>query len=424
MTGLARRLNAFDATMIVIGGIIGSGIFVNPHVVASIVHRPSEILGVWIAGGVIALLGAFVYAELASLRPEAGGQYAYLRDAFHPAVAFLYGWALLLVIQSGGMAAVAVTFARYSRLPLPEPLVAILTLVILTVINCLGVRSGSNTQTVLMILKLAAIAMLIVSGGQTPSSVPAAEGGGAPLLVLAAAMTPVMFAYGGWQTSSFISGELVRPRRDLVIGLLAGVVTVIAIYVTVNYVCLRVLGADGLAGSAAPAADVMRAAMGERGVTLISLGIAISTLGFLSQSMLTAPRVYYAMAADGVFFRQVANVHPTTRVPIIAIVLQGAVAAIIAASGTYGQILSYVVSVDFIFFGLTGVALFVFRKRGTAGAFRAPGHPLTTAIFVIACWLVVIGTVIESPINSAIGFAILLAGLGVYASWRRVSFRQ
>jgi len=181
MTDLARRLNAFDATMIVIGGIIGSGIFINPYVVARQVHTPALILGVWMAGGAIALLGAFVYAELATLRPEAGGQYAYLRDAFHPLVAFLYGWTLLLVIQSGGMAAVAVTFARYTRVTaVPEWVLAIVTLLVLTVINCFGVRSGSNTQTLLMLLKLAAIAMLVIaglSGGQAPS--PVRTGGGA-----------------------------------------------------------------------------------------------------------------------------------------------------------------------------------------------------------------------------------------------------
>jgi APA family basic amino acid/polyamine antiporter len=251
---------------------------------------------------------------------------------------------------------------------------------------------------------------------------PKALPGANTLADFGAAMGPVLFAYGGWQTASFISGELKRPRRDLVIGLLAGVAAVIAIYVSVNFVCLRVLGAEGLAQTTAPAAAVMRVALGERGVTLISLGIAVSTLGFLSQSMLTAPRVYYAMAADGVFFRQVADVHPITRVPVLAIVLQGAVAAIIAASGTYEQILSYVVSVDFIFFGLTGAALLVFRKRGDVGSFRTPGHPVTTLIFVVACWLIVAGTVVRSPMNSAIGFALLLAGVPAYAFWRRSPF--
>ena len=424
---LARRLGAFDATMIVMGGIIGSGIFMNPYVVARQVHTPALIVGAWAAGGVIALLGAFAYAELAALRPDVGGQYAYLRDAYHPSVAFLYGWALLLIVQSGGMAAVAATFARYAveltGLHVSATVLAVITLLALTIINCLGVRSGSNTQTVLMLLKLAAIAMLIFFGakvasanGQRPTANDTFD-----LVRFGAAMTPVMFAYGGWQTASFISGELKRPRRDLALGLLIGVIGVIAVYVGVNIVCVRALGADGLAQTTAPASAVMRLALGERGARLIAAGIAVSTLGFLSQSMLTAPRVYYAMAADGVFFRSVAKIHPTTRVPIAAIALQGIVAVVITLSGTYEQILSYVVSTDFIFFGLTGLALFVFRRRADARPteFRTPGHPVTTAIFVLACWAIVAATLIKSPVNSLIGFAILAAGLPAYAWWRR-----
>jgi basic amino acid/polyamine antiporter, APA family len=431
MTTLARRLGAFDATMIVMGGIIGSGIFINPYVVARQVQSVALILGAWIAGGVIALLGAFVYAELAARRPEAGGQYAYLRDAYHPAVAFLYGWGLLLVIQSGGMAAVAVTFARYTieltRLAIPDWLLATITLLVLTIVNCLGVRSGSNTQTALMLLKLVAIAMLVAAGAllipqsrfALRSAIDAAPSGNL-LFRFGAAMTPVMFAYGGWQTASFMSAELRQPRRDLAIGLLAGVAGVIAVYVSVNVVCLRALGVDGLAATTTPATAVMRLALGDRGATLIALGIAISTLGFLSQSMLTAPRVYYAMAADGLFFRAVARVNEKTRVPAVAIALQGVVAVVIALSGTYEQILSYVVSIDFIFFGLTGLALFIFRRRdATAVPFRAPGHPFTTGVFVIACWMVVIGTVAKAPLNSAIGIGILFAGLFAYLFWAK-----
>jgi APA family basic amino acid/polyamine antiporter len=430
-TTLARRLGAFDATMLVMGGIIGSGIFINPYVVARHVHTTPLILGVWAAGGVIALMGAFVYAELAALRPDVGGQYAYLRDAWHPSVAFLYGWALLLVIQSGGMAAVAVTFARYTveltGTGMPDWMLATLTLAILTVINCLGVRSGTNTQTALMLLKLAAIGMLIIAGlllvppaarSVAPAVANAASATSLPL-ALAAAMTPVMFAYGGWQTASFMSGELVRPKRDLAIGLLAGVIGVITVYLAVNAICLRTLGPGGLALTTTPATAVMRLALGETGARLIAAGIAISTLGFLSQGMLTAPRVYYAMAEDGVFFKSVAKVHPRTRVPILAIALQGIVAIVIALSGTYEQILSYVVAVDFIFFGLPGLALYVVRRRLPASpAFRTPGHPITTAIFTLTCWIVVIGTFVRFPINSTIGLGILLAGLPAYAFWR------
>jgi len=409
--------------MIVMGGIIGSGIFINPYVVARQVSTAPLILGAWAAGGVIALLGAFVYAELANIRPEAGGQYAYLRDAYHPAAAFLYGWALLLVVQSGGMAAVAVTFARYTieltGLQAPDWVIATMTLVALTIVNCLGVRSGSNTQTVLMLLKLLAIAALLGAGfvfiGRSHLAMhPVIDAGSGTFMRFTAAMTPVMFAYGGWQTATFMAGELKRPGRDLAIGLFAGVIGVIAIYIGVNVVCLMALGPEGLAATTTPASTVMRYAFGERGGQWIALGIAVSTLGFLSQGMLTAPRVYYAMANDGLFFNAVARVHPRTRVPMMAIALQGAAAIVIALSGTYEQILGYVVSADFLFFGLTGLAVFRFRGKSAA-------HPIGTVIFVAACWLVVIGTMIAAPMNSAIGYGILLAGLPAYWYWRRTA---
>lgn len=430
MTQLARRLGPFDATMIVMGGIIGSGIFMNPYVVARAVHTPALILGAWILGGVVALLGALVYAELASLRPAAGGQYVYLRDAYGPAVAFTYGWALLLVVQSGGMAAVAVTFSRYLLELAPsafsEPVLAVTTLLVLTLINCLGVRSGATTQNTLMVLKLVAIGVLVVAGLALADASklalrplldapPSAD----LLFRFGAAMTPVMFAYGGWQTASFVAGEMKQPGRDLVRGLLFGVGGVVAVYVAVNAVCLATLGPEGLAQTTTPASTVMRTLLGERGATFIAIGIVISTAGFLSQSMLTAPRVYYAMAEDGVFFRSIGRVHAGTRAPVAAIALQGGVAIVIALSGTYSQILGYVVATDFVFFGLTGLALLLFRRRGELGRFRAPGHPVTTLLFIAACWTVVIATVAAAPLNSAIGFLILLAGLPAYAWWRR-----
>ena len=427
---LARRLGAFDATMIVMGGIVGSGIFVNPHVVAQRVHSPLLIVGAWVAGGAIALAGAFVWAELAARRPAVGGQYAYLRDAYHPAVAFVYGWALLLVIQTGGMAAVAVTFARYFRevthVPLGEPVVAALALGLLVAVNCLGVRAGSSVQSVFMVLKIVAIVALIAAGiffaGRPPAAPAAALPGRDGPLSFFAAMTPVMFAYGGWQTASFVAGEMRDPRRDLARGLLLGVLGVIVLYVGVNVACVLALGAGGLAASPAPASAVMRAAFGPAGASLIAVGIAVSTFGFLSQGMLTAPRVYFAMADDGLFFRGVAWVHPRTRVPVVAIVLQGVLALLIALSGTYEQILNYVTSVDFVFFGLTAGTVFVFR-RGAGGeappVARVPGHPVTTALFAAACAIIVAATVYHSPANSAIGLAIMLAGIPAYLLWSR-----
>jgi APA family basic amino acid/polyamine antiporter len=239
-----------------------------------------------------------------------------------------------------------------------------------------------------------------------------------------AALIPVMFAYGGWQTSGFVAGELKRPERDMPRGLLLGVAGVVVLYVVVNVVCLRVLGADGLAASTTPASDVMRHAFGERGARLLAVGIAISTFGFLSQGILTAPRVYYAMARDGLFLKAVGWLHPRSRVPVVAIVIQGLVAVVIALSGRYEQILNYVVSVDFIAFGLTGASLFVFRRRGEAGAFRTPGHPGTTAFFVLGCWLVVLNTIYRYPTNTVIGFLILAGGVLAYFLWMRIPGRR
>ncbi len=430
---MAHKLGPFDATLIVMGGIIGAGIFKNPAVVARLVPTPAMTLGAWIIGGVLALIGAFIYAELAVLRPRVGGQYAYLRDAYHPIVAFLYGWVLLLVIQTGSMAAVAIIFAEYLReltgIGLSSRVIAIATLAVLTVINCFGVRAGSNVQNVLMLIKIAAIAGLIgvglmVSPSET-APVAVAAGGSGGLSGMTAAMVPVIFAYGGWQTASFLTGEMRNARRDLPRGLVIGVLGVIALYLGVTFICIHALGIDGLAATKTPASEVMRRAMGATGAKLIALGIAVSTVGFLSQSVLTAPRVYYAMARDGVFFKAVGRLHPRTKAPVVAIVLQSVLAACVALWIAYSQILDYVVSVDVIFFGLTAASLFIFRSReksapagtGNSVVLRVPGHPVTTATFVIVCWAISANSIWTSPKNAGGGVVILLVGFVVYWFW-------
>lgn len=430
--GLARQLGLFDATMVVMGGIVGSGIFINPYVVARQVHTPALILGAWIFGGIIGLGGAFIWAELAATLPAVGGQYAYLREAYHPAVAFLYGWVLLLVIQTGGMAAVSVTFARYfielTGLHAQDWLIATIALGLLTFINCLGVKGGSRTQSALMVMKIVAIAALVICGlifaGKYKTDATAVE----PLSLTSfgAAMVPVLFAYGGWQTANFIAAEVKDPRKNLPRGLLIGVLGVIALYTGVNWICVRALGPQALAATTTPATAVMRIALGDRGATFIAAAITISTLGFLSQAILTAPRVYFAMADDGLFFRAFAWLHPRTRVPIIAIILQSVWTIVIALSGRYEQILNYVVSMDFLFFGLTATTIFVFRRRAgaaprAASGIRVPGHPVTTAVFVAICWWVVANTIYRYPQNSLVGFGILLAGIPVYWFWSRKS---
>src|SRR6266699_1582443 len=351
--------------MIVMGGIIGAGIFITPYIVAQQVPSTILILGAWVFGGLVALAGAFIYAELSSQSSVSGGQYVYLRDAFHPALAFVYGWALLLVTQSGGMATVAVTFAKYvcalGRMEANDNVAALLAtivLIVLTIINCLGVRAGSTTQNLFMILKLIAIAALVgfgltITGAPAPAiATPTvvARGGSTSslpgiwnsLTAFGAALIPVQFAYGGWQTSCFVAGEVREPRKNLPRGLLLGVLGVIAVYLSVNFVCVHALGAQGLGETRTPASAVMRLALGENGARIIAVGIALSTAGFLSQSMLTAPRVYFAMA------------------------LQGTLAVVITLSGRYEQILNYVISVDVIFFALTAATVFVFRQRAKA----------------------------------------------------------
>lgn len=429
---LARQLGLFDATMLVMGGIVGSGIFMNPYVVARQVHTPALILGAWIFGGVIGLGGAFVWAELAATLPEVGGQYAYLREAYHPAVAFLYGWVLLLVIQTGGMAAVSITFARYflelTGLHTPDWIVATTALATLTLINCLGVKTGGRTQSALMVMKILAIAALVIAGaafaGRHVTITTAAERHSS-LTSFGAAMVPVLFSYGGWQTANFLAAEVKEPRKNLPRGLLLGVLGVVVLYISVNWVCLRALGPQTLAVTGTPATAVMRLALGQRGATFIAAAVAISTLGFLSQSILTAPRVYFAMADDGLFFRAVAWLDPRTRVPVVAIVLQSVWTIVIALSGRYEQILNYVIAMDFLFFGLTATTIFVFRRRAARGemksgaGYRMPGHPVTTTVFVAICWWVVGNTIYRYPRNSLVGYALLLAGIPVYWFWSR-----
>lgn len=432
--GLARKLGLFGTTMAVMGGIIGAGIFINPYLVAERVHTPALILGAWIVGGLIALAGGFIYAELAARSPVVGGQYAYLRDAFHPAVAFIYGWVLLLVIQTGGMAAVAVTFARYflelTRWPINDSLIAASVLALLTAINCLGARAGSRVQSAMTLTAIGSIGVLEAVSfwrGGTPQILwrPVL---GQPMsmnLVIAfcSAMTPVLFAYGGWHTSSFLGGEVRDARRTLPRGLILGVLGVIAVYTSVNLVYVRVLGPLGLAESATPASSVMRALLGPRGARFIAAGIAFSAFGFLAQSMLTAPRVYFAMAQDRIFFRSVGWIDPRTHVPVLAIALQGTWAIAIALTGTYAQVVNYVVAMDCLFFGLTAACLFVMRRRAAAQsaeamAYRVPGHPWTTLLFITAEWIVVVSTFAHDPKRSFIGLGIALAGLPAYFLWQ------
>jgi APA family basic amino acid/polyamine antiporter len=441
---LAARVGLFDATMVVMGGIIGSGVFINPYVVARLVHTPAMILAAWIAGGVLALIGAFIYAELADRMPEVGGQYAYIRDAYHPILGFLFGWAELFVIGAGGSAAVVVTFAKYFReltgTGVAENWIGVAAVAMLVVINCLGVRAGSGVQSFFMVLRIIGVVLVVAVGAwfmATPRAptVPWHRLIDRPisfdlLTVFGATMIPILFAYGGWQTSNFIASEIREPRKNLPRALLLGVLGVIALYVSVNFIYVQVLTPAGLAGTTTPASEVMRYALGSAGAKLIAVAIAISTVGFLSQAMLTFPRVYFAMAEDHVMPRGIARLGDRSRAPVAAIVLQGAVIVAVVLLGTFEQILSYVVVMDWLFFGLTASCIFVFRARekhrklaDEAEGARVPGHPWTTGLFTAAAWLIVINTIYKYPRNAGVALCILFAGVPVYIGFQRFARR-
>jgi APA family basic amino acid/polyamine antiporter len=399
-------------------------------------------MAAWVAGGVVALLGAFIFGELAARLPKVGGGYAYLRSAFGPLPAFLYAWALLLMIATGAIAAVAFTFGNYavaffglhdhSAAP-----IAVGAIVTITAINYIGVKPAAWSNNLFTVLKLAALVGLILAGLllAVPSSTPPvaalpnpASGFSGIAVALATAFVPVLFAYGGWQQTNFIAEEMVAPEKQLPRALVLGVLCVIAVYLLANVAYLRVLGVAGLAASSAPAADTMTAVLGPVGGKLISAGIMASTFGWLVLVIMVSPRVYQAMAADGLFFDGFARLHPRFRTPTVAILFQGAWTCLLLGTKKYGQLLDYVTFADWIFFGATAAALLVFRRRDGAGGseagFRVPGYPWSVLVFVAAAGYVVAGSIISNPGNALRGALLLAAGVPMFLYWsgrRRVS---
>jgi APA family basic amino acid/polyamine antiporter len=444
--GFKRALGPFDATMVVVGGIIGAGIFMNPYIVAERLPSAGWVLAAWAAGGAIALAGSLAYAELGSLFPRAGGQYVYLREAYHPVVGFLYGWALMLLIECGAIAAVAITFAQYALRLAGRPdagalPLAVAAIVVVSVINYLGVKPGSRVLNVLVVLKVAALAVLIGAGfllspaapegavtagaaAAAGSATPAAGRSGPLFVLFGAALIPILFSYGGWQNANYVAEEITDARRNLPRSLLAGTLLVVVVYVLVNVVYLRALGLEGLAATRTPASDAAARFLGPAGDRFVAAAIAISTFGFLDLAVLAPTRVYYAMAADGLFFRGVARLHPRWRTPSLAIGLQAAWSIALALTGTYAALVDTVVFADWIFFGLTVGSVLVFRRRlplasREPGGFRAPLYPALPILFALVSAGVVASVVLSNPVRSAVGAALLLAGIPAFLYWRR-----
>jgi len=429
-----RELGLFDAVMVVAGGIVGVGIFANPSNVARIVPDPLLILLVWTIGGVVALIGAFVWAELASRFPDVGGQYVYLHRAYHPVVGFLYGIALLFIINGGSLAAVSILFASYvdrsfvALGPLGIKIAGAIALVSLTAINAVGVRAGKWTTNALMAAKilgmLALVALAFGRGAPAASQFTAPPTVSFGLSRLLTALVPILFAYGGWQSCANIAGEIRNPARNLARANVFGVIVVVALYLSLNVAYLWVLTPAQVAASPALAADMARAAAGEAGARFVALLITVSSLGFLAVVVLTGARLYYAMATDGLMLAAAARLHPRYQTPVFALWLQAAVSLVLLTTNTYDQLLSYVVFADWLFFGLTAAALFIVRRpafaqaaagaREDAAVARVPGHPLTTAVFVAVAAGIVINSFFVYPTQSAVGSGILLAAAAVY----------
>jgi basic amino acid/polyamine antiporter, APA family len=433
-TGFRRELGLFDAVVVVAGGIVGVGIFANPSNVARVLHDPILILLAWSLGGVVALLGGFVWAELASRFPHVGGQYVYLQRAYHPVVGFLYGIALLFIINGGSLAAVSILFASYVDRsfitigPTGIRVAAALALLTLTAVNVVGVKAGKWTNNVLMTAKVSGMLVLLALAfghGSAPAShfdpSPAVVFRGASLHLVFTALVPILFAYGGWQSCANIAGEIKDPVRNLPRANVLGVIVVVVLYLSLNLAYLWVLTPQQVALSPALAADMARVVAGEIGARFVAALIVVSSLGFLAVVILTGPRLYYAMAADGLLFERAGRLHPRYKTPVFALWFQAAVSLTLLTTNTYDQLLSYVVFADWLFFGLTAGALLIVRTRdhdsrddATGAIAYAPGHPITTLLFVAVAAGVVLNSFIAYPTQSLIGSAILLVATVLY----------
>jgi APA family basic amino acid/polyamine antiporter len=433
VTEFRRELGLVDSVVVVAGGIVGVGIFANPSNVARVIADPVLILLVWAIGGAVALVGGFVWAELASRYPHVGGQYVYLQRAYPPVVGFLYGIALLFIINGGSLAAVSILFASYvdrSFVPLGPigvRLAAALALVVLTGVNSVGVRAGTRTNNLLMAAKVGgmlALVALAFAHGRVPASrfdlSPAVVFRGLSPQRLLTALVPILFAYGGWQSCGNIAAEIRDPARNLATATVLGVVAVVALYLSLNLAYLWVLTPSQVAMSPALASDVARAVAGDAGARFVAFLIVVSSLGFLAVVILTGPRLYYAMAADGLLFARVGRLHPKFRTPVFALWLQAAVSLVLLTTNTYDQLLSYVVFADWLFFGLTAGALLVVRRRAPEeGAARVPGHPVTTLAFAAVAAGIVLNSFVAYPTQSLIGSSILAVAAIVFLSSRR-----
>jgi basic amino acid/polyamine antiporter, APA family len=430
---LARTLGLRDLTMLVIGGVIGSGIFLVPGAIQRQVGGSVGLaMLVWVAGGLLSLVGALTYGELAAMKPEAGGLYVYIRDCFGRLPAFLYGWTLFLVIATGGIATLAVAFSAYlgnivPLTPFATKLAAIAMVGVITVVNIYGTRESSDLQNwttytkIVLILAMSAVLLWLGHGFHGSGNILRPERINASLISnFGLAMIAALWSYEGWQFASFSAGEAAHPQRDFPRAFFYGTLSLTIIYVIAALSYVAALGPTEAGRSDTIAATAMAVILGPTAAKFVAILVMISTFSAANSIQLTAPRVYYAMAGDRLFFRMMAEVHPRFRTPAFAILTAGIWAAILACLGSFQQLFTYVIFTGWIFYGLAGAGIFVYRRRmpGATLPYRVPGYPWTPAIFVLATAALVVNAIFSRPTGAVAGLGVVLAGVPAYLIWR------
>ena len=430
---LARTLGLRDLTMLVIGGVIGSGIFLVPGAIQRQVNGSVGLaMLVWFAGGLLSLVGALTYGELAAMKPEAGGLYVYIRDCFGRLPAFLYGWTLFLVIATGGIATLAVAFSAYlgnivPLAPFAAKLASVAMIGVITIVNIYGTRESSDLQNwttyikVVLILGMSGVLLWLGHGFHGSGNILWPERiSGSLMSNFGLAMIAALWSYEGWQFASFSAGEAAHPQRDFPRAFFYGTLSLTIIYVIAALSYVAALGPTEAGRSDTIAATAMAAILGPTAAKFVAILVMISTFSAANSIQLTAPRVYYAMAGDRLFFRKMAEVHPRFRTPAFAIFIAGIWSSVLACLGSFQQLFTYVIFTGWIFYGLAGASIFVYRRRvpGANLPYRVPGYPWTPAIFVLATAALVVNAIFSGPAGAVEGLGVVLAGVPAYLVWR------
>ncbi len=416
---LTRSLRQGDLVLVVIGTVIGSGIWLVPGtVLRNTAGDPGVALLVWLVGGICSLLGALTFAELGTLYPDAGGSYTYVREAFGRFPAFLLGWTLFLAINTGSTATLAVAFSNYAGElmplgPLGRKLLAVLMIVAVSAVNIRGVRHAATVQNWSTAVKVAAILAIAILG--------ISLGSGGLLSGAGVALLGVLWAYEGWINVTNSAGEALDPQRTFARGIIIGTAALVLLYVLANIGYLAAIGPDGVAGSQRVAADTVRALFGPVPAKFVSAAVLVSVFSAANGLALTGPRMYFAMARDGVFFRQLGDVHPRFGTPAVAIAAGGVWAALLALWGSFEQLLTYVVFASWLFAALAAASVFILRRRrpDAPRPYRVPGYPLTPALFILAALAIVANTIAARPVQALAGIGIVLVGTPAYLLWTR-----